>query len=262
MAEEIKEIKKIPEKKKTALAALAKVLAKSNTVMIVSIEGVPSLNFQQIKQKLKNQLKILVVKKTMMLRALEQVKKEKPKLVELEKWLENHFAIISSEMEPFELASLLADFKLPGKAKAGKVSSKDIFVEAGPTDLPAGPAISELSEAGLKVGIENGKIAIKEDKVLVHKDKIVSANIAAVLTKLEIIPFQIGLDPLAAYDGVTNKIYEEIKIDKDAMKEQLKEFASQAFALSIHISYPTQETITQLIAKANQELNTLSCLIK
>lgn len=254
--------KAVPERKKAALAKLADTLIKSPTIMIVSIEGMPSFNFQQIKQALKKQLKITVVKKSLMLRALEKAKKEKPEITALEKWLERHFAIISSELEPFELASLLADYKLPGKAKAGQVSPKDIAIDPGLTDLPAGPAISELSAVGLKVSIEAGKIAIKEGKVLVHKDEAIPANVAAVLTKLEIVPFQISLEPLIAYDSKKNKIYKEIKIDKEALTEQLKEFFTQATALSMHINYPTSETITLLITKANQELNALSNLIK
>lgn len=258
-----KEVKKeISEKKKIALIKLVELLTKSPTVMIVSIEGMPAFNFQQIKQTLKKQATITVVKKSLMLRALEQAKKERPEIVVLEKWLEKHFAIISSELDPFELAALLADYRLPGKAKTGQISPKDIAVETGPTDLPAGPAISELSAVGLKVGIEEGKIAIKESRILVHKNKVIPANVAAVLAKLEIIPFQIGLEPLAAYDSTKNKVYEEIKIDKEAVTEQLKEFASQASALSLHINYSTSETISLLIAKANQELNTLSNLIK
>lgn len=253
----------VSEEKKASLARLVDLVNKSGTTMIISIEGISSVNFQQIKKALKKDSTIVVTKKSMMLRAIEELKKSRPEIAALEKWVEKpSFAVIFSKLDPFELATLLSDYKFPGKVKAGQLSPEDIALEAGPTDIPAGPMISELAGVGIKAGIEGGKIAVKERKVLVKKGEKISAAVAAIMPKLEIMPFTIGPTPLAAYEGASGKVYEGIKIDKEATMNQLKMLSSEAFTLSISIAYPTNENIQFLLGKANNEINILSNLIK
>ena len=98
----------------------------------------------------------------------------------------------------------------------------DIVIEAGSTDLPPGPAISELSSAGLKVKIEDGKIAIQESKVIIKKGGKINELAANVMTKLDIMPFKVGFIPEVAYDTKTKQIYTEIKIDKEEKKKKEK----------------------------------------
>jgi large subunit ribosomal protein L10 len=63
------------------------------------------------------------------------------------------------------------------------------------------------------VKIENGKIAIQENKVLVKKGEKVKPEVSAILAKLNIAPFRIGLEPLAAFSE--GKVYVGIKVDKE-----------------------------------------------
>jgi large subunit ribosomal protein L10 len=253
---------RVSQEKKNALAKLLGLINKSRTVMIVSIENVSSAELQKAKQSLKQVATLTIIKKSLANRCLEQIKKDKPNIAGLEKWLERPFAILSSDLDAFELASMLAEKRFPARAKAGQIAPSDIVVEAGATDLMAGPAISELGAVGLKTGIEQGKIAIKERKVLVPKGEVISSAVASVLMKLEVVPFMIGIDPLVAYEPNGDKTYENIRIDKAAALNALKGCASEAFTFSIHLNYPTAETISFLIIKANQEINALSGLIK
>ena len=262
MAEKEKIKARVSQEKKKTLAKLLDLINKSRTVMIVSIEGISSSELQKTKQSLKSVATLTIVKKNLVKRCLEQIKKDRPKIVGLEKWIEKPFAVLCSDLDAFELASMLAEKRFPARAKAGQIAPSDIVVEAGATDLMAGPAISELGAVGLKTGIEHGKIAIKERHVLVPKDKVISAAVASVLSKLEIVPFMLGIEPLAAYEPGNDKVYENIRIDKESMLNNLKGCASGAFTLAIHLKYPASETISILLIKANQELNPLSNLIK
>ena len=257
-----KRIKKIPEKKKKELARVIELMNKNNTIMVVSIQNISVPQFQKIKKSLKNQAIIKVVKKTFMLMALKEVEKNKENIENLHKWLKKGFAIIFSNIEPFELASSLADNKSPAKVRAGQTAPKDIIVGAGLTDLPAGPIISKLSKLKISAGIEAGKIAIKKDCIIVKEGDKINEDAAFILTKLDITPFSIGLEPLAAYDSEGNKIYEEIKIDKEVMVKNIKEISIKAFNLALNIKYLTKETTNILIVKANQEANIILNLIK
>ncbi len=254
--------KDIPEKKKKMLANLIDLINKSNTIMIVSIENIPAPQFQKIKRSLKDTATIKVIKKSFMFRAFEDTKKMKKDIEKLENWLQKGFAIIFSNIDPFELSSILADNKFPAKAKAGQTVPKDIIVDAGPTDLPAGPIISELSKVNIKARIERGKIVIKESCIIVKEGEKLSKEAASILTKLEITPFTLGFEPLVAYDSKESRIYEKIKVDKEAMVNDLKQLSMNAFNLAFNISYLTKETFLLFISKANQEANIILNLIK
>ncbi|UZE93770.1 MAG: 50S ribosomal protein L10 [Candidatus Pacearchaeota archaeon] len=257
-----KRTKDIPKKKKNVLVNLIDLIKKSNTVMIVSIENISAPQFQKIKRSLKDQAIVKVIKKTFMLKALEEAKKTKKDIEGLEKWLEKGFAIIFSNIDPFELASILADNKFPSKAKAGQTAPEDIIIEAGQTDLPAGPIISELGKLNIKAGIKAGKITIKESCVVAKKGESINKAAAMILAKLEITPFLIGFVPLAAYDTKQSKVYERIKVDKEEMLKNIKGISIEALNLALNINYLTKETTNFIIAKANQEANIILNLIK
>ena len=254
--------KEIPGKKKKMLSELVKLGESSNTIMIVSIANLSSLQFQKIKRKIKEKSTIKVIKRSIMIKAFEELKEKKKHVEQLEQFLYGSFAVIFSQLEAFELAIILSENRTPSKIKPGQIAPQDITVEAGPTDLPAGPAISDLTKVKLKAAIEGGKIVIKESCTVAKKGHAVSEDVASVLGKLEISPFSIGLEPLAAYDGKEQKVYKEIKIDKQGTLQGLVESAARAKALAMHIAYPTHETIRMLIAKVNQQVNSISSLVK
>jgi large subunit ribosomal protein L10 len=156
----------------------------------------------------------------------------------------------------------LADNKASVKAKADQIANEDLIVEAGPTDIPAGPMISEFAEAGIKVKVENGKLSIIKDTVVTKKGEKIKANVAGILSKLDIIPFKIGLNPLAAYDSKENKVFKNIKIDKEKTFSDVSLASLQAINLALNSSYPCKETIVFLIGKASLEANAIEKLNK
>lgn len=252
----------VSEEKKKLLKELMNLIDKNNTVMIASTINIPSLQFQKIKRDLREKATLKVIKKSIALRALEESKETKKNIEKLEQFIGSGFAMIFTNLDAFDLASILAESKIKAKIKAGQTAPKDIVIEAGPTDLPAGPAISELSKAKIKAGIEGGKIVVKERCVVTKAGEKVSEEIANVLAKLEIEPLSISLEPIAAYDSTKQKIYTEIKIDKEEMLKQLKENALLSIMFSINLVYPTSENIKALIQKANIQEKFISNLIK
>ncbi|MBI5148518.1 50S ribosomal protein L10 [Candidatus Pacearchaeota archaeon] len=250
--------KKISEKKKRMFKELVELVLNNDTIIISSVKSIPARDFQRIRKKLQDKGEIKAVKKKVMVLSLEKCAEKKPEVKKLEKYVEENCVVLFSNTDPFELASILAENRTPAKAKAGQVAIEDIHISSGPTDFPAGPMISELGSVGLKVAIEGGKITIKDDKILVRKGEKINDNTASILGKLEISPFSIGLEPIAIYSSKDKKIYTGIKIDKEAVENQLKKGASNAFNLAFNMSYACKETISLLIAKANAQFTSLN----
>ena len=165
--------------------------------------------------------------------------------------------MVFSDLETFELAAILSENKTRAPAKPGYVSKEDLVVEAGPTDLPAGPVISELSRANIKASIDAGKIVIKERSIVAKAGEPVNENVANILAKLEVTPIVISLKPVASYDSKTQKVYENINVDKEETIEELKKASGGAFNFALNLDYISKETIEFLLIKANTHFNAL-----
>lgn len=252
--------KEIPENKLKSVDGIAELIKKNKTFMIASIKGLPGKQFQIIKNKLKEHAKIKVLKKNIVIRAIE--KANIGSLIPMKQHVKEDSALFFSDLNPFELSSILSDYKTPATAKKGQIAPEDIIIEPGPTDLVPGPVISELGALGLKIAIEEGKINIKEKKVIVKQGEIINEAASGLMSKLDIKPFRVGFEPIAAYDSVEEKVYTNIKIDKEKTLEELKHAFSKTLAFAVSLAYPCKETIKFLLGKAARQEKALSSLIK
>lgn len=247
----------VSEAKKKTVKELANLL-KKKTVMVVSIRSLPSAQFQEIKKTIRSTAEIKVAKKSLIDFALEHSGNEN--LKELVKFVDADCALLFTDDDAFLVSGMLADSKTPSKAKEGQIAIEDIKVEAGPTDLIPGPDISALSAVGLKVKVENGKLAIITGTVLVKKGEAVTSAKAAILAKLNVTPFKIGLEPVAAYSN--GKVYSDIKINKEEFMKDLLGKYSRAFAFAVNVPWLTTETMPFVLGKAAAHEKAIAGLIK
>ena len=136
----------VSEEKKQIVKDLANLMKRNRTIMVASSKGLPGKQFNEIKKKMRGLAELKVAKKTAITKAIEAT--EKGSMQSLKQSLEADYVLLFSDVEPFELASMLVDFQSSRRTKAGDIAPYDIEVEPGPTDLVAGPAISELGGVG------------------------------------------------------------------------------------------------------------------
>ena len=242
--------------KQKQVTDLSEQIKNSRTLMIVSIRGLPSKQFQDIKKSLREHAKVKVAKKNIMLRAIKKVGKDS--ILPLEKCINADSAFVISDLEGYELAGILVRKKTPVFAKAGQEASEDIEVKSGPTDLVPGPAISELGALGIQISVEDGKIAIKQPKVVVRSGNIINQETASLLQKLNIHPFSAGLEPVAVYDSKDEKIYTDIEVNSEKTGKDLITAANKSLGFAQKIVYYCRETIGYFLAKANAHTNKLT----
>lgn len=247
----------VSERKKKVVKELERLMNKK-TVMVASIKDLPSSQFQDIRKKLREKAEVRVVKKNLIDFALKHTKNEA--LKKLMEYVSGDCTMLFSDEDAFILSAFLSDNKSVAKAKAGQVAIENIKIEAGPTELLPGPAITELSQVGLKVKVEGGKIAIQESKILIKSGEIISTQKAGILSKLNMTPFKIGLEPIAAY--FNGAVYGEIKINKEEAFNSLKDSFGRAFAFAISITYVNQETLPFILGNAARNETALANLIK
>jgi large subunit ribosomal protein L10 len=245
----------VSEEKKGVVSELNNLIKNKRTILVASIKDIPASQFQTISKKLRGTAIVKVPKKNLIFRSLDSSSNEVVK--QLKTKIVGNVAILFSDIDSFELGATLIQNKSSVKAKPGQEAPEDIVVEAGPTDLLPGPAISELGALGIQLQIDKGKITIKESKVIAKKGEKISAGAADVMSKLGIKPFLVGFTPLAAFDSQDNKLYTEINIDKEGTVEELKSLFGKALAFAVEVSYTTKDTISFLLQKAERNVKAL-----
>jgi ribosomal protein L10 len=242
---------RVPEEKKKIVEELSELIKNKKTILIASIKNIPASQFQEIGKKLRGKAIVKVPKKNLIFRTLDSSGNEEIK--KLKEQIKDSVAILFSDLDCFELAAELIKNKSPTKAKIGQEAPEDIEIEAGPTELVPGPAISEFGAVGIQIQIEKGKIHIREPKVIVKKGEKISANAAGIMNKLDIKPFSIGFVPLSAFDTQEKKLYLNIKVDKEKTLEDLKTAFGKALSFAVEIGYICKDTISFMIRKAGAQ---------
>src|SRR3989338_3106221 len=169
----------------------------------VNMENLPGQQLQTLRAKLRKDAVLLMTKRRIMKIAIEQAKSQKEGIEELEQHLSGMPALLFTKESPFKLSRMLQKNKSPAPAKAGQTAPRDITVNKGPTSFAPGPIIGELASVGIKSGVEGGKIAIKEDSIIVRKGDKIKPKVAEILTRLGIMPMEVGLDLVAIYENGT-----------------------------------------------------------
>jgi len=240
----------IPQWKKDEIEEI-KSLIKSNPLFgLIGITGIPAKQLQGMRRNLKDIAVLKVARNTLIKRALAESDEDVQKMVD---YIDVQTALVFTDQNPFKLYKLLEQSKSPAPIKAGAIAPKDIIVEKGPTSFPPGPILGDMQGAGIPAAIDGGSVVIRETKVVAKEGEAVSQKLAAMLTRLEIYPMEVGLNLNAVCEAGLIYTPDVLAIDEDKYLSDFTAAIQQAFNLSINAAYPTSATISTLISKAVSE---------
>mgnify|MGYP003993259175 FL=1 len=237
--------------KKELVGNISNSITSANTVAILNMKDLPSRQLQVIKEKLDTQVNIIMSRKTLMSRALESSGRDKA--AELIQHFKGMPAIITSELDAFSLWALLKSNMSPSAAKGGQEAPFNIIVPAGMTNFAPGPILGELGDVGIKAGINAGKIEIKADSEVAKEGDIISAQLAALLERLDIKPMKIGLNLVAALEDGTIFMRSELDVDSDELIAQIKSLHIDALKLAVGTGLINKETAEIMLRNAEMD---------
>ncbi len=248
--------KTIPQWKIDAVAELASKIDESEMIGLVNVEGVGAKQLAGIRESLRGSAVIKMARNTIMIRALESAKKKGIK--RLSEYVSGPVAFMFSDQDPYALTKFLRENKAAAPAKGGQIAPKDILIPAMNTGVAPGPFISEL--AGLKIPsrVRGGVIHITDDTIAVKAGDTISNAMAQMLTRLGIEPMELQLRLIAAFADGTMIAADSLEIDLEGLFQDVLLGHQHAMNLSVNIGYPTENTITMIIAKANIEARRLA----
>jgi len=241
----------VSEKKKREVVEIRELIKKYPVVGVLDLFKMPSRQLQFIRKVLRDSVLIKMCKKSVMNRALKDVK-EKKNIEKLDDFKPKEPALIFTETNPFKLFKMLKKSKSPGYAKADDIAPNDIIIHSGSTNLMAGPVIGELQRVKIPAMVKEGKIHIREDVVVVKKGEFISLQLANVLKKLEIQPMEIGVNVLGVWDDGVLYGKDILDVDEEECIQRIKNAYTHALNLCINTYYPNKKSIKILIRKAYQ----------
>jgi len=247
--------RKAVKRKAELVEELDQLIGKYETVAIANLYKVRTIQLQQLSRKFTD-IRLRAAKNNLLTRVFE--KSQKSGIKKLAEHLKGSNILLLTNLNPFSLALLLDKNKTRMTAKAGDIASNDIVIPAGNTGLPPGPAISELSEAGIKTKIDMGSVWVISETVVVKKGDAIPLKVASVLSKLGIKPLEVGLDLVTAYEKGFIFTSEELRPRVDEVKRNLEEAVAQAFNLAFNSLYPTHVTVRMFIQQASLNARNLA----
>jgi large subunit ribosomal protein L10 len=135
-------------------------------------------------------------------------------------------------------------------AKGGETANSDIEIKAGDTPFKPGPIVGELQKVGIPAAIQEGKVVIKSDKLIVRSGEKIPADVALMLTRLEIFPIEIRMTLNGVFED--GNIYQSdvLDIDIDEFLGKIRQASNNSLNLAIETGWANKTTIKPLIMKA------------
>ncbi len=233
--------------KKDAVARIAADLKKYPVIGLASLQNLPSRQLNTIRTKLRGKAVFEITRSSLLKRAIAQAR---PELTPMAEGFQGSTALIATDMDPFKLYKVIKAAKSKAAAKPGQISPVEIVVQAGETNLPPGPVLSELKAVKLDARIQGPKIVIGKDAIVAKKGDVISSQLAAVLTKLNIRPMEIGLNVVSVTEGPTTYPGAILNIDQDKFMADLGNSAIRGINLAVFTEYFTPQTIQPILAQA------------
>ncbi|PSQ46802.1 50S ribosomal protein L10 [Halobacteriales archaeon SW_7_65_23] len=244
----------IPAWKREEVDEITEFLDSYDSVGVVSITGIPSQQLQDMRRGLYGTAELRVSRNTLLTRALEEIDDG---LEQLTEYISSQVGLIGTNANPFTLYQQLEASKTSAPINAGEVAPNDIVIPEGDTGIDPGPFVGELQSVGANARIDEGSIKVLEDSTVLSAGEEVSADLANVLSELEIEPKEVGLDLRGVFaDGVVFES-EDLELDVEEYRSDVVAAASQARNLAINASYPTASTLPALLGKASGEAKSL-----
>ncbi len=242
------ETKQIPQLKLEEVQLLKELIDKHPVICLAKMFKLGTKQLQSIRKKLSGKIVIRMAKNRLFKIAASQSNKKN--IADFVNAIEGSTSYIFTEMNPFKLKMFLDENKVNAPAKGGDIAPKDIIVPKGNTGFPPGPMISEFKDIGIDSMVKGGSIYIKKDCVVAKVGEEISRHMALVLSRLNIIPMEIGLNLYAAYDDGFLLRGSDLDISLETTLNKLQTAIGTALSLSLEIAYPTRDNISILLQKA------------
>lgn len=209
---------------------------------IVTADNVGSSHMQKIRSALRGKAVMLMGKNTMIRKALRGHLQSNPAVEALLPYVRGNIGFVFTNGDLSEVKKIIAENKVAAPAKQGSIAPCDVSIPAGPTGME--PTMTGFLQAlNIPTKIVKGQIEIQNPVQIINEGAKVGASEANLLAKLNIKPFQYGLQIKTVYDN--GSIYDPSVLDltDDDLVSNFQSGVRNIAAIGLQIGYPTVASV-------------------
>jgi len=246
--------KKVRARKEELAEQLEELFDTYSKLFVVGVDNVSSNQLHEIRKDLRGEAVIYCGKNTQMRRVLRKLEEQgKEELEKIRAVCKLNIAFVFTNGDLKEMCEKIQENKMPAAARAGALAQSDVIIPAGPTSLE--PTMTAFLQAlNISSKISKGNIEILNETHLLHKGEKVDASSAALLQKMDILPFAYGLEVQHVYDNGAIFAPEVLDISKSDIIARFHQGAKNVAAVSIELSMPTAVSVPYSLLMAFSNL--------
>jgi large subunit ribosomal protein LP0 len=239
------------ERKEEYFTTFKTLLSTYSKCFIVGVDNVGSNQLQQTRKGLRGKAEILMGKNTMMRKCIREFceENEGSPVSQLEGLCRGNVGFVFTNGDLGEVRSVLEAEVRPAPARVGALAPSDVIIPKGPTGCdPGQTAFFQTLQISTK--ISRGQIEMTNDTHLISAGDKVTASQAAILQKLDIMPFTYGLHLKSVYDNGSLFAAKVLDITDEVLAAKFAAALDVVASLSLALGYPTQASVPHSIANA------------
>jgi len=246
--------KKVRARKEELAEQLEELFDTYSKLFVVGVDNVSSNQLHEIRKDLRGEAVIYCGKNTQMRRVLRKLEEQgKEELEKVRQVCKLNVALVFTNGDLKEMCEKIQQNKMPAAARAGALAQSDVIIPAGPTSLE--PTMTAFLQAlNISSKISKGNIEILNETHLLHKGEKVDASSAALLQKMDILPFAYGLEVQHVYDNGAIFAPAVLDISKSDIIARFHQGAKNVAAVSIELSMPTAVSVPYSLMMAFSNL--------
>jgi len=238
-------------------AKLEAALAEYKSILMITVDFVGSKQMQNVRMALRGEAIILMGKNTVIRKVLRENISKYPFLESLLPHIRGNMGFVFTNGDLNALRKKITAAKLPAAAKAGVIAPVSVTIPAGPTGLDPGQT-SFFQTLNIATKITRGSIEITTPHSVCQAGAKVTASAVALLSKLNIKPFEFGIEvPLVCEGG---SVYDAKVLDLE-QSDLINIFcgaAARLAAISFAIGQINKATIPHSVGRAYNMLLALA----
>jgi len=221
--------------------------------LLVNADNVASLQFANIRAKLRGRATVVMGKNTMMKKVIRGLLEEFPAYERVLPLLVQNVGFVFTNGDLKEIRDDILEMKIAAPARAGAIAPIDVIVPAQNTGF--GPEKTSFFQAlGIQTKISRGTIEIVTQVHLLKPDDKVGQSESTLLNMLKISPFSYGLRVLSCFDEGSVFDPSVLDVTEEDIRSKFMAGVNNVAAVSLNIGYPTVASAPHSMANALKKL--------
>merc|ERR1711957_72996 len=251
--EEVPVLSAVKQRKNKYIEKLEECLDKYKSLLIISVDFVGSQQMQKLRIGLRGRAAILMGKNTIIRKVIREKAVTNPQLEAILPLIRGNIGFVFCNEDLAGIRKEVIQERVPASAKTGVIAPSNVIIPAGPTGLdPGQTTFFQALNIGTK--ITKGTIEIMTNVTLCTTGEKVSSSAVALLNKLNIKPFEYGIEVSYVYDD--GSMYDAKILDMTSADLTNRFFTgvNHIASIGLEIGYPTIASLPHSFVSAFRKL--------